>query len=253
MHLINLSGKNILVVGASSGIGEETAWVLARQGANVILLARREERLADICSRIGEKASYYLCDVSDIDSIAAVVKTVVDEKGKLDGMAYIAGISDGDVPVKYLTYERQLNTFKTNYFAFVEFVRQVTKRGVYNEGMRIVAVSSIASLRGEKAHVAYSASKSAMDSAIRCIAKELGSKGICINSVAPAMVNTEMYQHFLDVQGEESEANLRAVGRQYLGLAETSDVANAIAFLISPDARFITGITLPVDGGFTTT
>ncbi len=251
--MINLSGKNILVVGASSGIGEETAWVLARQGANVILLARREERLADICSRIGEKASYYLCDVSDIDSIAAVVKTVVDEKGKLDGMAYIAGISDGDVPVKYLTYERQLNTFKTNYFAFVEFVRQVTKRGVYNEGMRIVAVSSIASLRGEKAHVAYSASKSAMDSAIRCIAKELGSKGICINSVAPAMVNTEMYQHFLDVQGEESEANLRAVGRQYLGLAETSDVANAIAFLISPDARFITGITLPVDGGFTTT
>lgn len=251
--MIDLSGKNILVVGASSGIGEETALVLARQGANVILLARREERLADICSRIGEKASYYLCDVSDIDSIAAVVKTVVDEKGKLDGMAYIAGISDGDVPVKYLTYERQLNTFKTNYFAFVEFVRQATKRGVYNEGMRIVAVSSIASLRGEKAHVAYSASKSAMDSAIRCIAKELASKGICINSVAPAMVNTEMYQHFLEVQGEDSEANLRAVGRQYLGLAETSDVANAIAFLISPDARFITGITLPVDGGFTTT
>ena len=168
-------------------------------------------------------------------------------------MAYIAGISDGDVPVKYLTYERQLNTFKTNYFAFVEFVRQATKRGMYNEGMRIVAVSSIASLRGEKAHVAYSASKSAMDSAIRCIAKELASKGICINSVAPAMVNTEMYQHFLEVQGEDSEANLRAVGRQYLGLAETSDVANAIAFLISPDARFITGITLPVDGGFTTT
>ena len=251
--MIDLSGKNILVVGASSGIGEETALVLARQGANVILLARREERLADICSRIGEKASYYLCDVSDIDSIATVVKTVVDEKGKLDGMAYIAGISDGDVPVKYLTYERQLNTFKTNYFAFVEFVRQATKRGMYNEGMRIVAVSSIASLRGEKAHVAYSASKSAMDSAIRCIAKELASKGICINSVAPAMVNTEMYQHFLEVQGEDSEANLRAVGRQYLGLAETSDVANAIAFLISPDARFITGITLPVDGGFTTT
>ena len=251
--MIDLSGKNILVVGASSGIGEETALVLARQGANVILLARREERLADICSRIGEQASYYLCDVSDIDSIATVVKTVVDEKGKLDGMAYIAGISDGDVPVKYLTYERQLNTFKTNYFAFVEFVRQATKRGMYNEGMRIVAVSSIASLRGEKAHVAYSASKSAMDSAIRCIAKELASKGICINSVAPAMVNTEMYQHFLEVQGEDSEANLRAVGRQYLGLAETSDVANAIAFLISPDARFITGITLPVDGGFTTT
>jgi len=71
------------------------------------------------------------------------------------------------------------------------------------------------------------------------------------------MVNTEMYQHFLEhyleVQGDDSEANIKAVGRQYLGLAETIDVANAIAFLLSSDARFITGITLPVDGGFSTT
>ena len=252
--MIDFKDKSILVVGASSGIGEKTACVLAEQGANVILLARRESRLIDLCKRIGEnKASYYLCDVSEIESIESVVKTIVSDHGKLDGMAYVAGISDGDVPVKYLTYDRQLTTFKTNYFAFVEFVRQVTRRGNYNEGFRIAAVSSVASLRGEKAHVAYSASKSAMDSAIRCIAKELGPKGICINSVAPSMVNTEMYQHFLEVQGEDSEANMKAVGRQYLGLAETSDVANALAFLLSPEARFITGITLPVDGGFSTT
>ncbi len=252
--MIDFRDKNILVVGASSGIGEKTATVLAEQGANVILLARRENHLKEVCKKIESgKASYYLCDVSEIDSIEPTVKQIVAENGKLDGLAYVAGISDGDVPVKYLSYDRQLNTFKTNYFAFVEFVRQVTKRGFYNVGLRIVAVSSVASLRGEKAHVAYSASKAAMDSAIRCIAKELGPKGICINSVAPSMVNTEMYQHFLEVQGENSEANIRAVGRQYLGLAETSDVANAIAFLLSPDARFITGITLPVDGGFSTT
>ena len=250
----DLKDKNILVVGASSGIGEKTAVVLAEQGAHVILLARRESRLIEVCNSIGgDKASYYLCDVTEIDSIESVVKKIVVDHGKLDGMAYVAGITEGDVPVKFLTYERQLNTFKTNYFAFVEFIRQVTKRGVYNDGLRIVAVSSIASLIGEKAHVPYSASKAAMDSSIRCLAKELGPRGICINSVAPGMVNTDMHQRFLDVQGEDSDANLRAVGRQYLGLAEARDIANAVAFLMSPDARFITGITLPVDGGFTTT
>ena len=252
--MIDFTEKNILVIGASSGIGEETACVLAENGANVILVARREAKLKEVCEKISfEHKSYYTGDISDINSIEGLIKKIVAENGKLDGMAYVAGISDGDVPLKFLTFERQMNAFKTNYFGFVESVRQVTKRGMYNEGMRIAAVSSVASLRGEKAHVAYSASKSAMDSAIRCMAKELGSKKICINSVAPSMVNTDMYQHFLEVQGEKSNANIRAINRQYLGLAETKDVANALAFLLSEEARFITGITMPVDGGFSTT
>ena len=252
--MIDFNGKNILVIGASSGIGEETAYVLAENGAKVLLVARREEKLKKVCENIApELGAYYIGDVSDIDSIEKLVKKIVEENGKLDGMAYVAGISDGDVPLNYLTFDRQMNIFKTNYFGFVECVRQVTKRGMYNKGMRIAAVSSVASLRGEKALVAYSATKAAMDAAIRCIAKELGAKKICINSVAPSMVNTDMYQHFLEVQGESSDSNLRAINRQYLGLGETKDVANAIAFLLSEEARFITGITMPVDGGFSTT
>ncbi len=251
--MIDLTNKNYLVVGASSGIGKESAIVLAEQGANVFLLARREERLKDACEKIGEKACYYLCDVSNIDSIEPIVNKIIEEHGKLDGMVYSAGITEGDMPVKFLRYDRQMSAFNTNYFAFVEFVRLITKRGAYNEGMRIVAVSSISSLVGEKAHIPYSASKAALDSAIRCLAKELGPRGICINSVAPGLVNTEMHQRFVDLQGEDSEANVRSLERQYLGLATARDIANAVAFLVSPDARIITGITLPVDGGFTTT
>ena len=252
--MINFNGKNILVVGASSGIGEETAYVLAENGAHVILVARREDKLKEVCDKIKtEQRSYYVGDVSDIESTETLVKRIVSERGKLDGMAYVAGVSDDDVPLKFLTYERQMNTFRTNYFGFIEFVRQVTMRGMYNEGMRIAAVSSVASIRGEKAHAAYSASKAAMDSAIRCIAKELGSKKICINSVAPSVVKTDMYQHFLEIQGEKSDANLRINERQYIGIGETRDVANALAFLLSEEARFITGITMPVDGGFSTT
>ncbi len=252
--MINFNNKNILIVGASSGIGETTAHVLAEQGANLILVARREERLQKVWNSIqADKKTYYVGDISNINSIEGLIKMIVSECGKLDGLAYISGISEADVPIKFLTYERHLNTFQTNYFGFVECVRQVTKRGNYNEGLRIAAVSSTAALRGEKAHVAYSASKSAMDSAIRCIAKELGPKGICINSVAPSMVNTDMYQQFLRVQGADSDANKRVLHRQYLGVGNTEDVAYALAFLLSSEARFITGITLPVDGGFSTT
>lgn len=251
--MIELNNKNILIVGASSGIGEKTAHVLAEQGANVFLVARREERLKKICDSINApRKGYYVADISELDKIGQLVKTIVAEQGRIDGLAYVAGIVD-DVPLKLLTYDRHIHTFQTNYFAFVEVVRQVTKRGNYNEGLRIAAVSSVASLCGEKGHTAYSASKAAMDSAIRCMAKEFGPRKICINSVAPSMVKTYLYERFLELCGAESKANTSLFDRQYLGLAEPEDVAYAIAFLLSKEARFITGITLPVDGGFSTT
>ena len=84
------------------------------------------------------------------------------------------------------------------------------------------------------------------------MAKELAGKGICINTVAPSMTATELYNHYIEKYGEDSDTNKELITRQYLGVAQPQDVANAIAFLISPAARFITGITMPVDGGLTT-
>ena len=252
--MIRFDNKRILIIGASSGIGAETARLLSNIGAEVILIARREDKLQEVCNSItSEKKAYYVGDVSETDSVKGLISNIVSEKGKIDGMVYSAGISDVGTPLKFLTYDRQLKLFNTNYFGFIECVRQVTNRGNYNEGLRIVAVSSVAAMRGEKAVVTYSATKAAMDAAIRCIAKELAPKGICINSVAPSIVKTDIYQNFLDIQGENSQSNENALNRQYLGLAETSDVANSIAFLLSEEARFITGITLPVDGGYSTT
>ena len=88
---------------------------------------------------------------------------------------------------------------------------------------------------------------------MRCMAKELAEKGICINTVAPAMTETELFDHFLEKYGDDSESSTTLLKRQYLGIIQPEDVANAVAFLLSPAARFITGITLPVDGGLTTT
>lgn len=252
--MLEFSGKKILIIGASSGIGEETARVLAAAGAFVILVARREDRLKKIIDEIpSDQKVYYTGDVSKTEDIEGLISRIINDNGPLDGMVYTAGTTIGDVPLKYLSMEKHMDTFMVNYFGFIECVRQVTKRRAYNRGMRIVAVSSMASLRGDKAHLAYCASKAAMDSAIRCIAMEYGKKGICINSVAPSMIRTDMYQKYLDNRGEENNTDAGISDRQYLGLGEKRDVANAITFLLSEEARFITGITMPVDGGVSST
>lgn len=251
-HLVDLTDRRIIVTGASSGIGKQTAITLSRLGAKLVLIARREDKLRQTLSALeGEGHSYYCADLSDTDSIEELIRRIVLEQGKLDGMVYAAGMSMS-LPLQQFKPEKLRNLFDINYFGFIECTRQICKRGRFNEGMRIVGISSVASFSGDKAHLAYSGSKAAMDSSVRCIAKEVADKGICVNTVAPAMTATEMYEQYLVKYGEESGSHQDLLKRQYLGIAKPDDVANAVAFLISPAARFITGITLPVDGGFTT-
>ena len=250
--LVDLSGRQILVVGASSGIGKQTAITLSQIGAKVSLVARSEEKLQTVMNELeGADHSYYVADVSNVGTIDALMKMIVAERGPLDGMVYSAGVGTA-LPLLQSKPEKVLDTFNVNFFGFLETVRQATRKGRYNPGMRIVGVSSCASLRGDKSKSSYSSSKAAMDSAVRCMAKELAEKEICINTVAPSMTATELYNHYVEKYGEDSETNKELISRQYLGIAQPNDIANAIAFLISPAARFITGITMPVDGGLTT-
>lgn len=250
-NLIDLTDKKIIVAGASSGIGEQTAITLSRLGAQMILIARREERLkAVIESLSGEGHAYYVADLSVVSAIADLVKKIVAEQGAIDGMVYAAGIS-ANRPLAQHSPEKVQRMFNINCFGFLEMVRQISRKGRYNPGMRIVGISSTASLIGSKAQLAYCASKAGMDGAVRVMARELADKSICINTVAPAMIRTYMYDTYLEKFGDDSKSKENLLRRQYLGLGEPVDVANAIAFLISPAARFITGIMLPVDGGLT--
>lgn len=250
--MIDLSGKHILIVGASSGIGKQTAITLSGVGARLTLVARREEQLKETVDCLaGEGHNFYVSDVSDVDSIEVLVKEIAETEGPLDGMVYSAGIGMA-LPIMQSKPDKVQAAFNVNFFGFFEMVRQVARKGRFNPGMRIVGVSSCASLRGDKSKAIYSSSKAAMDSAVRCMAKELAEKGICINTVAPSMTATELYNNYIEKYGEDSESNIELLSRQYLGIAQTQDIANAIAFLISPAARFITGITMPVDGGLST-
>lgn len=250
-NLIDLTNRKIIVTGASSGIGKQTAITLSRLGAKIVLIARREEQLRQTMQELdGEGHSYYLADLSLTEEIEGLVKRIVKDQGALDGMIYAAGISIAQ-PFVMLDSEKVERLFRVNFFGFYEFSRQISKKHRYNPGMRIVGVSSSASMIGDKGQTAYSATKAAMNGAMRGIAHELCDRGICINTVAPGMTATEMYKAYVGRYGADGESNQTLLKRQYLGIAETEDIANAIAFLVSPAARFITGVTLPVDGGYT--
>lgn len=250
-NLVELTDKKIIVAGASSGIGKQTAILLSELGAKLILIARRENLLIETIQQLNGKGHcYYAYDLKLTDEIDSLVNRIVTEQGLIDGLAYVAGTGKS-IPFMQFTPKKMEDIFRINYFSFIEFVRQLSKRGRFNSGMRIVGVSSIASVCGDPAHTAYSGSKAAMDGSIRCLAKELAVKGITINSVAPAMTNTAMFEGFNKNYGKNSGSGAYLLQRQYLGIGEPIDIANSIAFLLSGAARFITGTCLFVDGGYT--
>ncbi len=245
--IIDLSGKKILVTGASSGIGRQTCITLAEVGATVILVARNEERLQETLSCMtGEGHKIYTFDVSEIDAIADFVKSVVAEVGPLDGFAHCAGISPSR-PFGTCTYERMLAVMQTNFFSYSEFVRILTKKGNCSDSFSIVGISSVSAVRGNPATIPYSASKAAMDALTRALAKEFGGRGVRINTVVPSMIDTPMGTGS-GKGNDDFWTNLYK--KQFLGLGEPVDVANLIAYLLSDAAKFITGTHVSVDGGY---
>ncbi len=247
--LIDLRGRTVLIIGASQGIGRQTAITLSEVGARCILAARSEEKLRGVLAELeGEGHGFRALDVSDLAAIEPCVKEIVAQYGPLDGLVYAAGVTN-DRPLNLLTPEVVDVTMKTNLEGFLEAVRCTTKKKRFNPGMRIVGISSTAAFVSAKAQTIYSASKAGMDGAVRALAKELSERDICVNTVAPGFTRTAMYEKWYQDNGEDSVPVKSLRRRQFLGVTEPEDVAAAIAFLLSPAARFITGICLPVDGG----
>ena len=247
-NIVDLSRKTILVAGASSGIGAETAILASELGARIVLVARREDKLCEIMQRLqGEGHSYYPFDLSDLDSIENFIKSVIKATGALDGMVYSAGIP-GTRPLKMLKPAALSEVMNINFNAFVELVRSITKKNMFNTGLSIVGISSISSTMGSLGKTAYCSSKAAMDAAVRCMAKELAPNGIRVNTVCPGIIETDLFQTFQDNAGDSRDAQTK-MERQYLGLGKPVDVANTVAFLLSEASRMITGANVGVDGG----
>lgn len=247
-NVVDLSGKNILITGASSGMGAETARLCSQLGAKVILVARREEKLVEVIGTLeGDGHKYYSFDLGRVDDIEDFIKGVIAETGPLDGFVHSAGISSTR-PLKMIKPGVLREVMEINFNSFVEITRCITKRKCYNPGLSIVGISSISSTLGNQTKTAYCASKAAMDAVVRCFAKELASSGVRANTVCPGMIDTAIYEKFKDNAGDSYDAKMR-MDRQYLGLGQPIDVANMIVFLLSDASRMITGANIGVDGG----
>ena len=247
-NLVDLSGKQILITGASSGMGRETAILCSKLGARIVAVARNEEKLKETIGTLeGDGHAYYCFDLGNVDKIENFMKKLSSERGAIDGFVHSAGVGSTR-PIKLLKPAVVREVMNINYFSFIEIIRCLTKKNCYNEGMSIVGISSISSKQGNQTKTAYCASKGAMDASVRCLAKELAEKKIRVNAVNPALIRTDIFQQFLDNSGDSDDAK-SILQRQYLGIGEPIDVANMIAYLLSDAARFITGSCVDVDGG----
>lgn len=246
--MFEFENKKIVVAGACGGIGRAVSTLLSQSGAQIIALDRDDEVLAQMCLQLhGEGHCYRACDFSRIEDIESIVDDVIKQCGPVDGFVHCAGT--GEVrPLKMSKYPYMVSVMNVNFFSFVEIVRCLTKRKAFNPGMSIVGISSIGAFYGAPTKVAYTSSKAAMNAAVKCMAVELGGKGIRVNAVAPGATNTSMRREY-EVYAKDTDSYKINAIRQYLGICEPEDIANSIAFLLSDRARMITGTCLTVDGG----
>lgn len=240
-----LSGKTILVTGASSGIGRAIAIACAKMGASVIATARNEERLAETLSYMGTSNAHNVV-AADL-TIQENVESLVTQLPKLDGVVYCAGTQETCI-TKMLDKNTLDRVFDTNFFSVCNLNRALLSKKKLNKSASIVIISSAAAnYVAEVGNAAYSASKGALSSFARVLAAELVTRRIRVNTVSPGMVRTPIMQKF-DVSSEEFDADER---KYPLGYGEPEDVANAVVYFLSDASKWVTGTNLLLDGGLT--
>jgi len=248
---MDLTGKTILVTGASSGIGRDTAIFLSQLGARLILVGRNVERLEATASKL-ETPNYLLeaFDLRETDKITDWLKNITQKTGPLDGLVHSAGVP-AMIPLKLLTVKQLEDAIAINLNAALFLTKAFRIKGNHQPKSSIVFLSSSAGLTGEPGVSAYSATKGALIAMARSLAVELVKQGIRVNCVAPGFVRSELLEKY---EVRVSPEQLAATEATFpLGFGETIDVAYAIAFLLAETGRWITGTTLVVDGGYTAT
>ena len=234
-----LEGKIALVTGASRGIGRQIALTLGAKGASVIVnyngSAAKAEEVVEEIEKAGGKAEAIQCNVSDFAACKAMMEDIVSRYGRLDILVNNAGITRDNLIMKMSEED-------------FDAVIQTNLKGVFNcikqRSGRIINISSVSGVLGNAGQANYCAAKAGVIGLTKCMAREMASRGITVNAIAPGFIRTDMTDVLKDNVKEAISATIpmRTFG-------EPEDVANAAAFLASDEARYITGQVLSVDGG----
>ncbi len=244
--MFRLDGRTALVTGASQGIGEAIALRLAEHGARVVLAARNEEKLKDLAARIGAaggSACTLVLDVSQPETLGERLKTLPEDFAGVDILVNNAGITADNLLARMSLddWERVLRTNLTGAYAMTrELLRGMMKR----RWGRIINITSVVGLMGNAGQANYAAAKAGLIGLTKSLARELGSRSITVNAVAPGYVETAMTER-LPAAAREELAGAIALKR----LGTVDDVAAATLYLASEEAGYVTGHVLNVSGG----
>lgn len=251
MHTKRFEGKVAIVTGGSMGIGRSTCLQLAAEGAHVIACARRKPRLDDLAEAIADQGGSFVgveLDVGDVEGFARLIEDTAAEHGRLDVL-----VNNAPSVVGGMVVDQTIDNWRANFGVSVESVFigvQAAMKVMQPQGSgSIINVSSVSSLRAGLASGAYSAAKAAVNQFTQCAAMEAAPYNVRINVVAPGAVMTPGLEASTMKNKAMQEAMAGAIPMLRIGLPE--EMAEAICFLASDAASFITGVILPVDGGKT--
>ena len=248
--MINLAGKTILITGASSGIGAAIAAMAAARGAKVAAHGRDVAKLEALVAGLpGTDHAFFPFDLSDpVQRPEELVETIARQVGPIDGLVHSAGYGRIE-PLKLTKAEELDRLWRLNVSSAILMCKALRKPNNHKPGCSVVFVSSVAGLKGRPGQVAYAATKGALISMARAMALEVVRDSMRVNCVAPAMVRTALFE---DISRSNTPETMQAILAEHpSGLGEPDDVAALVCFLLSDEARWITGATFPVDGGYT--
>ena len=242
-----LTGKNALVTGAGRGIGKAIALELAAKGAFVIVnyngsKEAAEQTVAEIKAAGGDAIAYQ-CSVSDYEACGAMITALIKEYAHIDILVNNAGITRDGLLMK-MSEEDFDAVINTNLKGCFNTIRHMSRYFLKQRAGKIINISSVSGILGNAGQANYSASKAGVIGLTKAVARELASRGINVNAVAPGFVETDMTDALSDSVKENLKSQI-PLGK----IGHPQDIAKAVAFLASPDANYITGQVLSVDGG----
>lgn len=241
--MFNLSGKNALVTGASGGIGGAIAKALCDAGATVTLSGTRVAPLEELAASLGARAHVLPCNLSDAEAVTALPKQAADLMGTVDILVNNAGITRDNLFMR-MSDDEWSSVLEVNLTSTMRLCKGVMRGMMKARWGRIVNISSIVGATGNPGQANYAASKAGMVGMSKSIAYEVASRGITVNCVAPGFITTAMTDKLTD---DQKSAILTQVPAGRMG--EASEIAAAVLYLSSPEAAYITGTTLHVNGG----